>query len=101
MKADTYMHSILWCCTSCGFILEGGQPMMECAICESYKDSFIDSPAHVEAEIRSTHGELFNAAAARAERLEKLREGGYLRSYRMKGRFTEAVNAADQSRKYT
>ena len=74
---------------------------MECAICESYKDAFIDSPAHVESEIRDTHGELFNGSAARAERLEKLRAGGYLRSFRVKGRITEAVNAPDSSRKFT
>lgn len=74
---------------------------MECAICESYKDSFIDSPAHVESEIRDTHGELFNGGAARAERLEKLRAGGYLRSYRVKGRITNAVHAPDPSRKFT
>lgn len=74
---------------------------MECAICESYKDSFIDSPAHVESEIRDTHGELFNAGAARAERLEKLKVGGYLRTYRVKGRITNAVHAPDPSRKLT
>jgi rubredoxin len=101
MKADAYMQSILWCCSSCGFVLDGGQPTMECAICESYKDAFIDSPAHVESEIRDTHGELFNGSAARAERLEKLRAGGYLRSFRVKGRITEAVNAPDSSRKFT
>lgn len=103
MNAKPFMHSVLWCCTSCGFVLEGGQPHMECAICEAYKDSFINTPAHVEATIRATHGDdLFNSAEARRERLTKLQEGGYLRSYRMKGRFTEAVNRArDASRKYT
>lgn len=103
MNAKPFMHSVLWCCTSCGFTLEGGQPHMECPICEAYKDSFIDSPAHVEAEIRATHGDdLFNSAEARRERLQKLRDGGYLRTYRIKGRFTEAVNRArDASRRYT
>jgi hypothetical protein len=74
---------------------------MECAICESYKDAFIDSPAHIESEIRDTHGELFNGSLARVERLEKLRTGGYLRSYRVKGRVTEAVNGSVPSRKLT
>lgn len=101
MKADSFMHSILWCCSSCGFVLEGGQPTMECPICESYKSSFVDSPAHVEAEIREEFGELNNGAEARAARLSKLREGGFLRNYRLKGRFGYAVNHVDASRKYT
>lgn len=101
MKADTFMHSILWCCSSCGFVLEGGQPAMECPICESYKSSFIDSPAHVEAEIREEFGELNNCAEARAKRLEVLKDGGYLRNFRLKGRFGYAVNDPDESRKYT
>ncbi len=100
MKADTYMHSVLWCCSSCGFVLEGGQPSLECPICEAYKSSYIDSPAHIEAGIRATHGTLYNGAEARAERLEKLREGGYLRSFRLKGRATNAVNDAKDSRKH-
>ncbi len=33
MNANSYMHSVLWCCTSCGFVLETGQPHMECPIC--------------------------------------------------------------------
>ena len=101
MNANPYMHSVLWCCSSCGFVMEGGQPFMECSICEAYKSSFIDSPAHVEAEIREAHGEMFNGADARGERLEKLRAGGYLRNFRIKGRFTEAVNQAKQSRRFT
>lgn len=98
MNANSFMHSVLWCCTSCGFVLEGGQPHMECPICGAYKTSFIDSPAHVEAEIRETHGDLPNRAEARAERLQKLRDGGYTRTFRVKGRFTLAVNDEDPSR---
>jgi hypothetical protein len=71
---------------------------MECPICEAYKTSFIDTPGHVEAEIRETHGDLPNRAEARAERLDKLRAGGFLRSFRVKGRFTLAVNDEDPSR---
>lgn len=100
MKADTYMHSILWCCTSCGFVLEGGQPHMECPICESYKDAFIDSPAHVEAEVRAEFGDLSNGSDARRTRLAKLREGGYTRTFRLKGRVTEEVHRHGDSRKY-
>jgi len=98
MNANPFMHSVLWCCTSCGFVLEGGQPHMECPICEAYKTSFIDTPSHIEAEIRDTYGDLPNRAEARAERLVKLREGGYLRTFRVKGRFTLAVNDEDPSR---
>lgn len=100
MNANPWMHSILWCCTSCGFVLEGGQPHMECPICEAYKDAFIDSPAHVEAELRKQFGaDGFNSADARAARLTALRAGGFLRRFRVKGRYTEAVNHADASRR--
>lgn len=101
MNASSYMQSVLWCCTSCGFVLEGGQPQMECPICESYKECFIDSPAHVEAAMRTRFGaDQFNSAAARAARLTALREGGYLKKFRLKGRFNEVVHAPGDSRKY-
>ncbi len=99
MNANPFMHSVLWCCTSCGFLLEGGQPTMECPICEAYKESFIDTPAHVEVAIREAAGDdAFNTADARRARLDALRTGGYLRTYRRKGRFTEAVNRSGVSR---
>jgi hypothetical protein len=101
MNASSYMHSVLWCCTSCGFVLEGGQPQMECPICESYKECFIDSPAHIEADVRKQFGaDQFNSAAARAARLEALRAGGYTRRFRLKGRHNEVVNRVGDSRKY-
>lgn len=100
MNANSYMHSILWCCSSCGFVLEGGQPTMECPICEAYKSAFIDTPAHVEAELRNEFGDLHNGAEGRAARLTKLREGGFLKNYRVKGRFTIAVNGSTESRKF-
>jgi hypothetical protein len=71
---------------------------MECPICEAYKESFINSPSHVETTVRSTHKEHHNTADARKERLKLLREGGYLRSFRLKGRMTEAVNRPSISR---
>ncbi|TVQ96057.1 MAG: hypothetical protein EA398_16455 [Deltaproteobacteria bacterium] len=93
MNASTYMQSLLWCCSSCGFVYQGGQPKMECPICEAYKTSFIDSPQHIEAEIRETFGDdLANSAEARDARLARLREGGHLRGFRVKGRVVEAVN---------
>ncbi len=98
INAANYMHSICWVCTSCGFLLERGQPHMECPICEAYKESFINSPPHVETAVRATHKEHHNTADARRERLKLLREGGYLRSFRVKGRATEAVNRASSSR---
>jgi len=100
INAGTYMHSILWCCTSCGFVLEGGQPHMECPICEAYKDAFIDSPAHLEAEIREKFGDdLSNSAEARRTRLAVMRERGYIKRFRVKGRTTEVVHAGVTSRK--
>lgn len=101
MNAKPYMHSVLWCCTSCGFVLEGRQPHMECPICGAYKSAYIDSPAHIEAELREEFGELSNGADARKARLTRLREGGYTRTYRLKGRCTEAVHHPDESRRYT
>lgn len=98
MNANSYMHSVLWCCTSCGFVLETGQPHMECPICEAYKTSFIDTPGHIEAAIREQFGDLPNAAEARSRRLELLREGGYTRRFRLKGRITEAVHGDGDSR---
>jgi rubredoxin len=100
MNAHSYMQSILWCCSSCGFVLEGGQPHMECPLCEAYKDAFIDTPGQVEASIRATFGnDASNTADARRARLAALRAGGFLRTYRVKGRVTEAVNSAAPSRR--
>lgn len=100
MKTGTFMQSLLWCCTSCGFMRQGGQPIMECPICEAYKTAFIDTPQHLEAQLRETHGEdATNTADARAQRLELLREGGYLRTNRVRGRMTEAVHIPAASRR--
>lgn len=73
---------------------------MECPICESYKDAFIDSPAHIESEIRDEFGDLSNGSDARRKRLELLRSGGYTRTFRLKGRVTEEVHRDGDSRKY-
>lgn len=99
MKAGTFMQSLLWCCTSCGFMRQGGQPTMECPICEAYKTSFIDTPQHIEAELRGEFGDdTTNTAQARAKRLTLLNEGGYLRTHRVRGRMTEAVHIPAASR---
>lgn len=99
MKAGTFMQSLLWCCTSCGFMRAGGQPVMECPICEAYKTSFIDTPQHIEAELIDRFGEdNTNTAAARAERLNILRDRGLIKTYRIRGRATKAVHKPTQSR---
>lgn len=73
---------------------------MECQICEAYKESFVNSPAHVEAAVRAKTGEeLFNSAEGRKLRLEQLRAGGYLKKFRIRGRFIEPANLPQESRK--
>jgi hypothetical protein len=101
MNASSYMHSVLWCCTSCGYLLEGGQPQMECPICEAYKEAFIDTPGHVEEQVRTTFADATNSAEARARRLELLSNGGYLKKFRVRGRYTWAVHQPADSRRYT
>lgn len=100
MKAGTFMQSLQWCCASCGFTHNGGQPFMECPICEAYKTSFVDLPQHIEAELREEFGEDTNTAAARKRRLEMAREAGLLKRNRVRGRQTSAVHADGDSRKY-
>lgn len=100
MKAGTFMQTLLWCCTSCGFMRQGGQPTMECPICEAYKTSFIDTPQHVESQLIDTFGAgNTNVAAARAERLQVLRTEGYIKTNRVRGRMTEAVHKPAASRR--
>ncbi|QED27241.1 hypothetical protein FRD01_08295 [Microvenator marinus] len=49
---DTFVHAMIWTCRTCGFAYFGGQPKMECPVCESYKTNFVDIPQHIEAKIR-------------------------------------------------
>lgn len=78
--SNTYMVAMLWTCTSCGFLKEGGQPKMECPFCEAYKTSFIDIPQHLEKEVREAHCDLpFNHRDCRKMRLE-LMEGADVHS---------------------
>ena len=100
MKAGTFMQTLVWCCSSCGFVHHGGQPFMECPICEAYKTSFIDIPQHIEAAVIAEFGaDGLNSAGARQRRRELVREGGYARTFRLKGRVTEAVNRDGASRR--
>lgn len=49
---DTYLHAMIWTCTSCGFAYFGGQPKMECPMCGAYKSAFIDIAQHIEQTVR-------------------------------------------------
>lgn len=94
------MQSLLWCCTSCGFVYRGGQPAMECPICEAYKSAFVDIPQHIEAQLIEEFGdELTNSSAAREKRLTMARTGGFFANVRVKGRMTETVHDNQDSRK--
>ena len=68
MTQSSYSQAMIWCCGSCGFVLSGGQPHMECPMCDSYREVFIDIPQQIESEVRAEFGEEINAAPARAKR---------------------------------
>jgi len=92
-KADPtlapYAMALLWTCTSCGFVLEGGQPHMECPSCEGYKTGFINIPQHIEVQVRSEldKNQHFNHTAARTRRLAMMQEAGVFEKFLVKGRF--------------
>jgi hypothetical protein len=72
---------------------------MECPICESYKESFIDIPQHIESSVRASFGaDAANSAEARAARKKLLAAEGLLRRYRVKGRVTLPVHDPRPSR---
>lgn len=74
-KFTGYFQALLWTCTSCGNVLEGGQPMMECDICEAYKTAFINLPQHLERQIREEFPELPpKHINCRERRLELMKE---------------------------
>lgn len=85
----TFSMSILWTCTSCGFVLEGRQPHMECPSCEAYKTSYVNLPQHIEADLRANlkKGQHFNATEVRQERLRVMREANAQDTFYVKGRF--------------
>jgi rubredoxin len=89
---DTYMHAMLWTCTSCGFVYEGGQPKMECPVCESYKTSFIDIPQHIEREVRTEFDDLPpNHIKCREKRLELMDANDVRKKNRVAGRILPAA----------
>ncbi len=88
-----YMQAMLWTCTTCGFTYEGGQPKMECPVCESYKTAFIDIPQHIEQEVRTTHPDVpFNHRDCRALRLELMQQNGVRQKNRVAGRVLPAAS---------
>ncbi len=86
---DPFNMALLWTCTACGFVWEGGQPHMECPSCEAYKTAFIDIPQHIEVAVREKlkKGQTPNCTSAREKRLTLMNEQGVTRRFRVKGRF--------------
>lgn len=93
---ETYgrdMQALLWTCTSCGFTYEGGQPKMECPVCEAYKTAFIDIPQHLEQEVRSAHPDVpFNHAECRKQRLALMAKYEIRKNHRVAGRILPAAS---------
>ena len=90
---DSYMQAMLWTCTSCGFVFQGGQPKMECPACEAYKSAFVDLPQHLEREIRTEFEELPpNHRDCRKRRLELMEESGVQKNARFAGRILPSAS---------
>jgi rubredoxin len=86
-KYTGYFQALLWTCTSCGFVYEGGQPKMECQTCEAYKTAFIDIPQHLEQKVREEFPELPpNHIECRNRRLELMKENNAFRKFSVAGR---------------
>lgn len=95
-----YLVGLHWCCTSCGYMFVGGQPEMECAICDAYKTAFVDIPQHIESALLEKYGEGdTNTEEARRERFQIATEGGHFRNFRFQGRALKIVYAPTASRK--
>jgi rubredoxin len=87
---------MLWTCTSCGYLIEGRQPMYECPICEAYKTSFIDIPQHIEREIREANPKLpHNHQTCRTTRVERIKRDGLKSKRRAAGRVLPAVTGTN------
>ncbi len=88
-KIAPHGMALLWTCTHCGFVKEGGQPHMECPSCEAYKTSFIDLPQHLEVAVRDKLGKkkLPNCTEGRQMRLALMQEHGFHQKFQVKGRF--------------
>lgn len=78
---------MLWTCSSCGFVHEGGQPDMECQLCEAYKTGFIDIPQDIEADVREEFPDRPpNHEDCRMRRLELMKERNAFEDNRVQGR---------------
>ncbi|MFW5966070.1 MAG: rubredoxin-like domain-containing protein [Persicimonas sp.] len=86
-KFTGYFQAMLWTCTSCGYVYEGGQPKMECQMCEAYKTAFIDLPQHLEQQVREELPDLPpNHIERRNRRLELMKEHEVFEKHRVSGR---------------
>ena len=91
-KYGSYMQALLWTCTTCGFVYEGGQPKMECPVCESYKTAFIDLPQHLELQVRTDYPDIPpNHADCRAKRLELMEANDVRKHHSVAGRILPAA----------
>lgn len=92
-ESDTYMYALLWTCSVCGYVREGGQPKMECPTCAAYKTSFISFPQHLEKEIRDAFTEVPpNHKDCRAKRLELIIEHNVKEKSPFAGRILPAAS---------
>jgi rubredoxin len=99
-KYSGYFQALLWACTSCGHVLDGGQPKMECEICEAYKTSYIDIPQDLEATVRQEFPDLPPGhVKCRERRLELMKAGDIGRKSHVAGRVlpTQSGNHIDPS----
>ncbi len=97
-ESNTYMYALLWTCSVCGYMKEGGQPKMECPTCASYKTSFVSFPQHLEKEIREVFPDIPpNHKDARAKRMALIAEHDVKKKSTLAGRILPAAsgNAMD------
>ncbi|AWV89956.1 hypothetical protein [Bradymonas sediminis] len=97
-KYTGYFQALLWGCTSCGNVLEGGQPKMECDFCEAFKSAYIDIPQDLERAVREEFPDLPpKHIKCRERRLELMKAGNAQRTARVAGRVlpTQSGNNID------
>lgn len=83
----SYFEAMLWTCKSCGFVEEGGQPEMECPLCEAYKTDFINIPQHIEKQVRQQYEDLPpNHKKCRTRRIELMKEENVFEHHDVAGR---------------
>lgn len=98
-----YFQALLWTCSTCGYVYEGGQPKMECQMCGAYKTGFVDLPQHIEKQIREEHPDLPpNHRDVRARRLALMKQMGVYEQRRFAGRVlpSQSGNHIDPAEQY-